>query len=620
MTVNSKRPFDSAFEVGTIFEIPNDQKLKSQRVDEHDEEGEVESHFLFGVPELITYVASFLNNKKDILSFEAAAKSHIRYTSYAWKKLNQAENHLRFKNAEIYIENQERANYFFSKGILKFISSKNLRNKTLLTENEALISRYPIIKEIFLKLFDSQTSDHSIPEEFINSSEQNYIGDTVLCAWFSSANSEKFFDYCNLAMDRGATRVSLLAIRMLANNANDMVLEGQENHIDIEKILQEKMASLALRAAGKHDYLAIEKMLRKQERLGKILFKEGYRYAPILLEIAYNYAIEKDEHNANRYLKEALEAYGEVETLHLLSRTATIKYLFNELEQADSIFEKILFTYKKVPLVVSTHALRKKIESRKWQEAEQIFHAHISHKNRISLDDLCNAAVAKIFLGKFSEAEELYLKIPKSDESNLEAEDCINIAYTKLHLKKWEEAKNFYSKAQEKDPDALRLSDMYNIASAEEALENWEEADRYYQLIISDAKYNTGLNAEHLGRASIVKIRLGKWQEAESLYREAQEKDPDALWLSDMYNIALAEEADRYYQLIISDAKYNTGLNAEHLSRASIVKIRLGKWQEAESLYREAVSRSTDIKGVSPLLDYLLSVLMEMKCNKREEL
>ena len=226
------------------------------------------------------------------------------------------------------------------------------------------------------------------------------------------------------------------------------------------------------------------------------------------------------------------------------------------------------------------------------KEAEAAYRCAISIDNEYALPWYNLANLLTLDLGRHEEAEDAYRHAIALDQSNVSA--WVNLGnLLATHFGRYEEAEKAYRYVI--DLDEKNEVSWYNLGNllALDIGRPEEAVDAYRHAIAIDQSYVSAWN----NLAYVLNIYLNRPEEAEIAYRKAIELDEkDATYWNNLGNLLSIhlgryEDAEAAYRQAIT-LDDNNAYPAENLAR---LLARLGRHTEAETFYRNAVSKaSTD--------------------------
>ena len=223
------------------------------------------------------------------------------------------------------------------------------------------------------------------------------------------------------------------------------------------------------------------------------------------------------------------------------------------------------------------------------KEAEAAYRLAISLDNEYALSWYNLANLLELDLGRHEEAEDAYRHAIALDQSNVSA--WVNLGnLLATHFGRYGEAEKAYRYAI--DLDEKNEASWYNLGNllALDLGRPEEAVDAYRHAIAIDQSHVSAWN----NLANVLNIYLNRPEEAEGAYRKAIELDEkNATYWNNLGNLLSIhfgryEEAETTYrQAITLDDK--NAYQKENLAR---LLARLGRKSEAESFYRDAVSKA----------------------------
>jgi len=331
---------------------------------------------------------------------------------------------------------------------------------------------------------------------------------------------------------------------------------------------------------------------------GNLLAKELERYEEA--EDAFRRAIKLDEKDAfvwnslGHFLADQLERYEEAE---------------DAFRRAIEIDEKNAFAWHNLGILLAGQLER-------YEEAEDAFRRaiEIDEKYAFAWHNL-GLLLAKE-LERYEEAEDAFRRAIEIDEKYASAWHNLGILLAQ-QLERYEEAEDAFRRAiklDEKDADPWNSLGVLML----EQLERHEEAENAFRRAIKlDEKYAAPWN--NLGL--LLADQLKRYEEAEDAYRRAIEIDEKYASAWHNLGILLAQQLERYKEA--EDAfrraiKLDEKDAAPWNSLGDLLSDRLGRYEEAESAYRRAIE--LDVNNAFPLVNLARLLVKLGRINEAESL
>ncbi|KAF3361916.1 hypothetical protein PHSC3_001473 [Chlamydiales bacterium STE3] len=476
--------------------------------------------------ELVEHIITFLN-AKSLLSFEATSKGNRKLTEHAWKLLRR-KNEFSFdlKMAK----NSPRKNYILEKTFIKYILeiSGRLLNPEFSTE---IFSRYSLPRQKFPGFASFINKDLSIRElsqsfplspivhkKIFEGAKEGFPGETLLQGWIYSqttSNSDLIQFYFEKAIEFGATCASRLALRLMPQEAE---------HIE------QRVIDLAIRAAEKKDYGALEELTEDDLSLVRSLHEAGKVFPPVLLGIAINQAELRGKASAALFAQQALAAYGDNVTYFALNASAEIFFNVDD-QKALLAYTKMFGMFRESMDSVDFLRLLHLAEKEKnYQLGIKAYIDLIEDQDCAGLEEHLKAATCYYFLNMDDELEKIYSTHLLSNETLHDqpkyGKHFLFAAINKARLKKWGEAEHLFDTYLLPNQVANEVCRVYNpfalAAMTKIQLNKHEEAEKLYDQAFSleEDAYNNPNNLQHIQWAALVKLQLGKRSEANALHKK----------------------------------------------------------------------------------------------------
>lgn len=435
-------------------------KQKKQRTDSSD----LGVYPLHSIPfEVTDHILSYVLSPKDVTNFELACKANGSLTYRYWEKKINREG-LDLTSPLVHIEpiNSSKDRYLFGRILYTFSLAvwKDAGHfddsMGIYPEEKSIEQRFPELHKLLLyALYQKSSSDPGNPflndttplrqKIFINTLSKNPNPSHLIMRALFESSATKAFELYEHAAKKNPAAASL-ALQMPEPDSDEGFAQFKDDCYEI-----------AISAAEEGNYRPLEVYLEKWPDDTKNFIDQNFSYPPVLFQKGLS-LLKQNPKKAEEALRAALQGYGANVPIEVLIKVIDLKgYLRKEVEalipQALDAYE---FDGLKIPAYFFDYAASLKKELKKYKEAENFyikaFDAYLSYATSyIPAKCLESAALVKIHLGKFLEADFLYAQAftRMAMGTNFEASSLANAAFVKRQLGNIEEANNLATKALE---------------------------------------------------------------------------------------------------------------------------------------------------------------------------
>lgn len=320
-----------------------------------------------------------------------------------------------------------------------------------------------------------------------------------------------------------------------------------------------------------------------------------------------------------KYIHSLCERFGRLP--YFLAALAKLENLEKKKEELLTEAVDYYQNSSPVPLYIAYAYAKIKKDLKKWQEADDVYGRIQNVGHRLPAEALENYAFVKLQLKQFDRAQKL------CEELINQCGQHVPIVYLELNAeiqyiqKKWQLAYESYKRI-------LNYSALVNIEVSYSTIEKmahvcmlikqYEQAKTLYAAIINQGSYSI----ETLENALHVNMMLGDWKEADPLCQKLLKVTLKGKELTEVLrkfalikrSLGELEEADKYFEWHISSS---SKISPHACVYSALIKIKLGKLQEAESLLDDASKafrgNNRDLLALEECLKHLSSIKFKLE-------
>lgn len=624
---------------------------------------------LLGLPnELICYLVAFFS-LKDLLNFELSFKEAKNYTVDFWKR-KSAICHLDFPFALCEDLADEKERVVFVSSLVHYIFDTTKYHLSL-EEADALqkkysypMSRFPMIRQIILEdLFRMTNGDEicdfadiSLNSTIYQNAVRGVAGEAFLRGWKSIRRGFHGYGYIKKAVIGGATVAGLYATTF-------------------SKIPREKVLKLAILCADRNDHQALDQLLSNYPEMAQLL--EGKPYPSLLCRRIVELRDSKEYTKIIPLSRQAFSAYGRNVPGLLYECVGDAYFHQNEFGNAAIFYRCAIQPHgEKIPFGLLLKAVKANTFLKNYEEAELFCkkfsfepigkRVFVNHYNKDEVQEALEyVGLVKMGLKKYEEALFYFNNFKRGDPNKRKLELR---ALAKLKLKRYEEADLLYSRISEKFGKIDSVSTLCEIAHLRFKLNQLQESVRYYQCAFHLSEENSPIPYKRANRlftqllekgenhpnilsmAAKTKMQLKEYVEADLLYGRLHQILKDKTSKETLSDAAIVKlhlkkypEADQLFDLIPEDAfeieRYRNKIQLEKWNEAEViiqkfveklklsgqsalpelrtlayVKSKLGKWEEADALFKQYCLTENDC----PIANLYNNAFIKFRLNQIE--
>lgn len=491
--------------------------------------------------QVMEHIVSFLPSTQDILNFELASRTHQNYTQQFWKKKNTQENHnlifpfattndkqryLLFRVFFVFIHDLWSYECFdYLQGTRKVYPSQRWNNSIPPELHNLLL--YSSHKKFSHGVENpyAETTENLRRDIFEKTSSENASPGYLVLRALMESSLKEVVDCLLLAAENNSS-TSPLAVQLLYNQKTSEPAQVQ--------VKKDRCFEIACLAMKKNDYRALNYCLNKWPDLAYTHLDIKHCSAYSLLINARHRMANNDHLGAELQLLQAMNLFEDNAPYEFYFDLARTKQMLGKWSEADFFFEKGFACRRtggwKILLKELGHAAVGKVRLRKYKEADSLFTQlhrifEVNNYKEARIDFFIYASDIKNNLGNFEAAESLQdqgFKFAENRKIKTPSKLLATTAYTKEKLGKTEEAEQLYKELlhfDTKDKEANIC--LGRIAFRKLTLGKFKEAENHYLVYLHRLSLNNETHPKALANLALVKLKLGNKREAYDLANQA---------------------------------------------------------------------------------------------------